>query len=1127
MLHVYSQLLILSSLLHTTFSAVYYVIPDDHYTTNNNTYTLQHYLNNINKYFTSHTQLHFLPGQYYLNTDLIIQHVSNLSLIGNRTNEVINSVIKCTSPAGIVVVGSNNIVIANFEMKECGKNYKSLLKKYSLKIGYALNIFAADTASIFLKHLILNECKRLCGIKMVNVWGNVSLSSVAAIFIDIIWFSTEPKHTNLITGKINLTHLFFKSHDVPRSLYPLSIRHSKSFSNITISVENINFIGRSAVSWQCDQCSGHNMLYVSSCNFGSRNTSNANPTVNIKYKTIEQKNHILHKVVFKNCTFTLNDFPGSLLSINYYGDNMIKLIVLVTQSVFHRNKCTIVCQVNLNKYRCTKIEAVLLSFADVVFTKHNVFSLVHTNCISAYIKDAKIFKCIGRLSIITALSSTVTFHNTNKISNSFAATAITARKIVLKEPMILNFSQNNFINVFVSKLIAETVYLSKSKISIENCLIQYTSTRGNLDYEFKAGVELNYSIFFYENNITQFNDDRMAHCSWEVRTAFVTSIPLHVMKRVLHFIDNQFSTPSILAIKRNLCVCYGKAKNCNQEEIGPFFPGQLVTFSFYVKYRFQHLLFNMHNILLQPIKSDSVFVCNTSGIATSLIAKECNNAAYKISHKNGEWCEFSVLIEATIFDYTNEKWVEQFTILLRPCPLGFSLHAQGYCQCDPILSSHIPSLTTCDIDHQTIPRPANTWISAHTINNSHSYHVSLHCPFDYCLPHSSQLNLFTLDSQCQFNRSGVLCGQCQNGLSTVFGSSQCKQCSNLYLISLLIFAVAGVLLIFCMLAFNVTITNGNVNGFLLLINILDFNQTILLSSHYTVMYYAALMINLNLGIETCFYDGMDDYAKIWLQLAFPMYLIFIATLLIITSRYSTTIQRLTARRALPVLATLFLLSYTKVLLTVSNVLFSYTSITHLPSNHTTLVWSVDANIPLFGVKFVGLSITSSILFFFLITFTIILTFSNKLTRFRIQKYFKPLLDAYQSPFKKQFHYWTGLHLIIRATFWGLSFLRKDVNVILSILLLGLIICVHERVAPYHGKLNNTLEIVSLLNLYAIFVIACAYGKDNILISILIMVTLVKFVCIIVLSNKTVQGHLTTLYTFIVGFYSQMKGFKKK
>ena len=109
----YCLLLLVASLLHTTTSTIYYVIPDDHYhPINDNTYTLQHYLNNTNKYFTSNTQLHFLPGQYYLNNDLIIQGVSNFSLIGNRTNEVINTVINCTSPAGIAVVGSSNIVIA-------------------------------------------------------------------------------------------------------------------------------------------------------------------------------------------------------------------------------------------------------------------------------------------------------------------------------------------------------------------------------------------------------------------------------------------------------------------------------------------------------------------------------------------------------------------------------------------------------------------------------------------------------------------------------------------------------------------------------------------------------------------------------------------------------------------------------------------------------------------------------------------------------------------------------------------------------------------------------------------------------------------------------------------------------
>ena len=164
----------------------------------------------------------------------------------------------------------------------------------------------------------------------------------------------------------------------------------------------------------------------------------------------------------------------------------------------------------------------------------------------------------------------------------------------------------------------------------------------------------------------------------------------------------------------------------------------------------------------------------------------------------------------------------------------------------------------------------------------------------------------------------------------------------------------------------------------------------------------------------------------WLQLAFSFYLIFIATLIIITSRYSTTIQRLTARRALPVLATLFLLSYTKILHIVSSVLFFYSTITHLPSKHTTLMWSVDANVPLFGVRFTILFIVCLILFLILVPFNVILLFTRTLSSFRFINKFKPLLDAYQGPYKIKFYYWTGLQFLMRAVFFGVSSLDRSI-----------------------------------------------------------------------------------------------------
>ena len=84
------------------------------------------------------------------------------------------------------------------------------------------------------------------------------------------------------------------------------------------------------------------------------------------------------------------------------------------------------------------------------------------------------------------------------------------------------------------------------------------------------------------------------------------------------------------------------------------------------------------------------------------------------------------------------------------------------------------------------------------------------------------------------------------------------------------------------------------------------------------------------------------------------------------SRYSPKVQRLTAHRSLQVLATLFLLCYTKLLLAISQVLFAFSLIVHLPSQHTKIVWSPDASIKVFGIKFCALFIVCFIIFLFLL-----------------------------------------------------------------------------------------------------------------------------------------------------------------
>ncbi len=82
------------------------------------------------------------------------------------------------------------------------------------------------------------------------------------------------------------------------------------------------------------------------------------------------------------------------------------------------------------------------------------------------------------------------------------------------------------------------------------------------------------------------------------------------------------------------------------------------------------------------------------------------------------------------------------------------------------------------------------------------------CPFDYC---KSEVNPFNQQEQCAFNRSDVLCGACGPGLSLALGTSQCKECSNINLLLLIPFALAGIVLVVLLLKCNLTVSCTIIN----------------------------------------------------------------------------------------------------------------------------------------------------------------------------------------------------------------------------------------------------------------------------------------------------------------------------
>ena len=407
------------------------------------------------------------------------------------------------------------------------------------------------------------------------------------------------------------------------------------------------------------------------------------------------------------------------------------------------------------------------------------------------------------------------------------------------------------------------------------------------------------------------------------------------------------------------------------------------------------------------------------------------------------------------------------------------------------------SITSCNLHDEIIQRPANSWISAETKSNSHTYKISPQCPFDYCLLHSSNLNLSNPDSQCQFKRSGVVCGECQQSLSTIFGSSDCKHCSNFYLLLIIPIAIAGVVLAMMLFTFNLTVTNGIINTLIFYVNIISINYSLFCYDSHSPDCTILSLLNLDLGIETCFYDGINGYTKTWLQLAFPFYLIIIAFTLIVGSRHSSKLKRLTANRVLKVLATLFLLSYTKILIIVCQVLFYYSSITHLPSEYTTSVWSIDTGVVLFGVKFCILFSVCIILFLILLMFNAVLLFPRMISCWSFVNRFKPLLDAYFGPYKQAYPFWTGLQLLIRSIFLGLSAFSRSVSLCSGAVVVGAMLCAHGMLHPFKSRFKNFKESLVLLDLLAAYVTALYNASSTMLIvRILIITVLAYFIALI-------------------------------
>ena len=101
--------------------------------------------------------------------------------------------------------------------------------------------------------------------------------------------------------------------------------------------------------------------------------------------------------------------------------------------------------------------------------------------------------------------------------------------------------------------------------------------------------------------------------------------------------------------------------------------------------------------------------------------------------------------------------------------------------------------------------------------------------------------------------------------------------------------VSSIVLVSTILVLNLTVATDTLNGLIFYANIVGSNNiTYNNTSKPNVFSVFIAWLNLGLGINTCFYNGLDTYLKVWLKFAFPAYLITILFVVIIMSKYIST-----------------------------------------------------------------------------------------------------------------------------------------------------------------------------------------------------------------------------------------------
>ena len=1046
------------------------VVPDGGSSKSCKTVTsLNHFCKEDTRGLPDHTLVTLLSGTHHLNTICQFSNVGNITL---RSETGSNVTIQCNGNenAGFLFSNVSNLVVSSFEMRHCAVAWDGASKTLTF---WPNNDFTASLLVIEGRDHILRNLSIVSsgGVFIHNAGGTVTMNSIEVTrsqnFGIIIWYDMHLIGNNRMTIADSL--IAFQS----------GLFMTLGRSNMSIDIVHTNFYENHLQSY------GGNMgifildasvsVMISDCNF---NSGKAEVGGGLYIYHNSSSNSSSLSIV--NSTFANNiaEYSGGGVGVETYRSAALHMDII--NSSFYVNTAAAGSALYVKsrsvRYFHSPTSSVHLKISVCNFSNNKVIAnfeesgTILLKLVPSVKMDNIVVKSNNNRAIV-AVQSNVEFSGSSQISNN---TGYSGGGLYLKSSRL--FLKPNT-NLVISNNSAETTG-GGIQVSGNNYYCFYGFSSENMS----LAQNINFTII---NNSAQICGDNYYESN--IKVDFGECLADILFKHYINIPDNAANNPSsISSDPQQVCLGGHDRYWCGTSLEKYGYPGgKLVLTNVYMTGESFGLTTGVvsttaigHGSILKSEKTQLIGIAG--GNLTYTI--------YRTSTDNREnMCKLQFKPDA--FHHSGIHFI------FMDCPLGFQLTStkSELLECQAV---SIPVITDSNIQSQTITKRNLSWLGIFEMDNQSYVAASNYCPLDYCNPtiheirsHSDHLDQ---DEQCQYNRTGVLCGACPEGWSMVLGSSECRKCSSVWLLLILPFALAGLLLVVLIHFLDLTVTSGTVCGLIFYANILQDHSIALLSKYHPIPGLTPFLqvflswVNLDLGISACFYNSMEAFGKTMLLFVFPVYIWFISAVIIILSNRFFCFTRLMGSNAMKVLSTLIILSYSK-MLRVTIDIFSFKLLTVYNATDSSISsimarWTVDGNIPfLDSQKHLVLFLIAVLFVLLLLPFTITLLcikhvyyLSNCGRVFSWVDKLKPFFETYTGPFKDNARFWTGLLLFVRLLLLIVSAIdySNDIipYIIIAITCLLLLVIMVILQGAYKNNIPSALETFFIFNICAVFLI---------------------------------------------------------